>query len=93
MSLEQAKALAVELGMEEPSRVDPMEVAYKMTDTYYRQEMEARARREQEEMERKAQDTVNRMADAVGKEGAENQQKMRAALRALAQAIEKAAGA
>ena len=40
-----------------------------------------------------AQDTVNRMADAVGKEGAENQQKMRAALRALAQAIEKAAGA
>lgn len=43
MSLEQAKALAVELGMEEPSRVDPMETAYKMTDTYYRQEMEARA--------------------------------------------------
>ncbi|WP_418725402.1 DUF3102 domain-containing protein [Dysosmobacter sp.] len=40
-----------------------------------------------------AQDTVNRMADAVGKEGAENQRKMRAALRALAQAIEKAAGA
>lgn len=40
-----------------------------------------------------AQDTVNRMADAVGKEGTENQQKMRAALRALAQAIEKAAGA
>lgn len=40
-----------------------------------------------------AQDTVNRMADAVGKEDAENQQKMRAALRALAQAIEKAAGA
>lgn len=39
-----------------------------------------------------AQDTVNRMADAVGKEGAENQRKMRAALRALAQAIEKAAG-
>lgn len=40
-----------------------------------------------------AQDTVNRMADAVGKESAENQQKMRAALRALAQAIEQAAGA
>ena len=40
-----------------------------------------------------AQDTVNRMADAVGKEGSENQRKMRAALRALAQAIEKAAGA
>ena len=49
MSLEQAKALAAELGMEEPSRVDPMEAAYKMTDTYYRQQMEARARREQEE--------------------------------------------
>ena len=40
-----------------------------------------------------AQDTVNRMADAVGKENKENQQKMRAALRALAQAIEQAAGA
>ena len=40
-----------------------------------------------------AQDTVNRMADAVGKESAENQKKMRAALRALAQAIEQAAGA
>lgn len=40
-----------------------------------------------------AQDTVNRMADAVGKESAENQQKMRAALRALAQAIEQAVGA
>ena len=39
-----------------------------------------------------AQDTVNRMADAVRKESAENQQKMRAALRALAQAIEQAAG-
>lgn len=49
MSLEQAKALAAELGMEEPPRVDPMKAAYKMTDTYYRQQMEARARREQEE--------------------------------------------
>lgn len=49
MSLEQAKALAQELGMEEPSQVDPMETAYKMTDTYYRKEMEARAHRKQEE--------------------------------------------
>lgn len=49
MSLEQAKTLAQELGMEEPSQVDPMETAYKMTDTYYRKEMEARACREQEE--------------------------------------------
>lgn len=38
-----------------------------------------------------AQDTVNRMAEAVTKEGEENRQKMRAALRALAKAIEQAA--
>ena len=43
MSLEQAKALAVELGLEEPSRVDPMEAAYRMTDAYYREQMEARS--------------------------------------------------
>ena len=38
-----------------------------------------------------AQETVNQMADAVGKEPAENQAKMKAALNALAQAIEKVA--
>lgn len=43
MSLEQAKILAAELGLEEPSRVDPMEAAYRMTDAYYREQMEARA--------------------------------------------------
>ena len=43
MSLEQAKILAQELGLEKPSKVDPMEAAYKMTDTYYRERMEARA--------------------------------------------------
>ena len=43
MSLEQAKNLARELGLDEPSRVDPMEAAYKMTDSYYREQMEARA--------------------------------------------------
>lgn len=42
MSLEQAKILAQELGLEKPSKVDPMEAAYKMTDTYYRERMEAR---------------------------------------------------
>ena len=42
MSLEQAKILAAELGLEEPSRVDPMEAAYRMTDAYYREQMEAR---------------------------------------------------
>lgn len=46
MSLEQAKALAVELGLDEP--MDPMETAYKMTDNYYRQEMEAHGRRDEE---------------------------------------------
>ena len=43
MSLEQAKNLARELVLDEPSRVDPMEAAYKMTNTYYREQMEARA--------------------------------------------------
>lgn len=43
MSLEQAKILAQELGLEKPSKADPMEAAYKMTDTYYRERMEARA--------------------------------------------------
>ena len=43
MSLEQAKILAAELGLEEPFRVDPMEAAYRMTDAYYREQMEARA--------------------------------------------------
>lgn len=42
MSLEQAKILAAELGLDEPSRVDPMEAAYRMTDAYYREQMEAR---------------------------------------------------
>ena len=35
--------MARELGLDEPSRVDPMEAAYKMTDSYYREQMEARA--------------------------------------------------
>ncbi len=40
-----------------------------------------------------AQDTVNRMADAMEKETPENQEKMRRALEALSDAIRKAAGA
>lgn len=40
-----------------------------------------------------AQDTVNRMADAMGKEPEENRAKMRKAMEALADAIRKAAGA
>ena len=40
-----------------------------------------------------AQDTVNRMADAMEKETLENQEKMRRALEALSDAIRKAAGA
>lgn len=39
-----------------------------------------------------AQDTVNRMADAMGKEPEENRAKMRKALNALAAAIQKVAG-
>lgn len=39
-----------------------------------------------------AQDTVNRMADAMGKEPEENRAKMRKALNALATAIQKVAG-
>lgn len=39
-----------------------------------------------------AQDTVNRMADAMGKEPEENRAKMRKAMEALADAIRKAAG-
>lgn len=65
--LEQAKKVAVELGIDSPEQkrpVAPMEAAYKMTDGYYREQMEAATKRE-------ADPDAPYLAEAMGMEAAQ----------------------